>query len=152
MDKFDELKFLHDRTQKYSERRQTLSQIYLTINTAVFGALAFLIKDSGLNGLTLILVSLPLYGVGLFACITWHRIIWNLESVIGWHYQQLREIEKKIPNSHRIFNKEWEKFFIEKDKKKFSFSNLEAQLPKLLIALYSIYGTSLLIAVLFNWL
>jgi hypothetical protein len=152
MDKFDELKFLHDRTQKFSERRQTSSQIYLTINTAIFGALAFLIKDSGLHGLTLVLVSLPLFGVGLLACIIWYKIIWNLESIIGWHYQQLREIEKKIPKSYLSINKEWEKFYIEKERKRFSFSGLESQLPKLLIALYLVYGTSLAIVVFLNWL
>ena len=151
MDKFDELKFLHERTQRLSERRQTTSQTYLTINTAIFGTMAFLITDSGLQGWNLILISLPLFGVGLLACITWYRIIWNLESIIGWHYQQLREIEKKIPESHLIINKEWEEFFKVKHKKSFSFSGLESQLPRLLIALYAIYGVSLVIAVFLPW-
>jgi hypothetical protein len=147
MDKFDELKFLHDRTQRLSERRQTASQTYLTVNTAIFGALAFLIKDSGFQGWKLVLVCLPLFSVGVFACIIWHRIIKSLESIIGWHYQQLREIEKKIPKSHLVINKEWEDFFKEKEKRKFSFSGLEAQLPKLLIALYIVYGLSLMIGI-----
>jgi hypothetical protein len=136
---------LYDGVQKLSERRQTTSQTYLTINTAIFGAIAFLIKDSGLQGWNLILVCLPLFGVGLLACITWFRIIWHLESIIGWHYQQLREIEKKIPNSHMTINKEWGEFFKDKGKKRFSFSGLEAQLPKLLIALYAVYGAGLVI-------
>ncbi len=152
MDKFEELKFLHDRTQRLSERRQTTSQTYLTINTAIFGAVAFLIKDSGLEGWNLILISLPLFGVGLLACVTWYRIIWNLESIIGWHYQQLRELEKKIPKSHMAINKEWEEFFKQKGKKKFSFSGLESQLPKLLIALYIVYGASLLISAILSWI
>jgi hypothetical protein len=150
MEKFDELKFLYDRTQKYSERRQAASQTYLTITTVIFGALAFLLKDSGLQDWYLILVSLPFFGVGLLACITWYRIIRDLETIIGWHYQQLREIENKIPESHLIFSKEWEEFFKIKDGKSFSFSNLESQLPKLLIVLYAIYGISLVIAVFFS--
>src|SRR5262245_22467297 len=110
MEKFDELKFLHDRTQRLSERRQTTSQTYLTINTAIFGALAFLIKDSGLQGWILILVSLPLFAVGLLACITWYRILLKLEAIIGWNYEQLREVELKVPKSQLTINKEWEEF------------------------------------------
>lgn len=152
MDKFDELKFLHERTQKFSERRQITSQTYLTINTVIFGALAFLLKDSGLQGWNLIWVSLPFFGVGLLACIIWYNILWNLEAIIGWHYQQLREIEGNISESHLTFNKEWEKFYREKGNKRFSFSGLEAQLPKLLIGLYTVYGLSLVIAVLLSWI
>jgi hypothetical protein len=152
MDKFDELKFLHERTQRFSERRQITSQTYLTINTVIFGAIAFLLKDSGLRGWNLILVSLPFFGVGLLACIIWYRILRHLESMIGWHYQQLREIEEKIPDSHLTFNKEWEKFYRQKGKKRFSFSGLESQLPSLLIGLYTVYGISLVLAVIFSWL
>ena len=146
MDKFEEIKFVHERTQKYSERRQISSQIYLTINTVIFGILAFMIKDSGLHGWNLVFVSLPFIGIGSLACIIWHRIIWNLEAIIGWHYQQLREMEDSLSGSHRIFNREWDEFFKPRGKKKFSFSNLEAQLPRLLIALYIIYAFSLVIA------
>jgi hypothetical protein len=148
MEKFDELKFLHDRTQRLSERRQTTSQTYLTINTAILGALAFLIKDSGLQGWSLILVSVPLFGVGLLACVTWYRIILKLESILGWNYEQLREVERKVPKSHLTINKEWEQFFKEKGDERFSFSGLESQLPKLLIALYAVYGLSLAIVAL----
>lgn len=152
MDKFDELKFLHERTQKLSERRQTSSQTYLTINTAIFGAIAFLIKDSGLRSWNLIIVILPLFVVGLLACITWYKIISNLKSIIGWHYDQLREIEKKIPKSHQAFTKEWDEFFQVKGKKQFSFSNLESQLPRLLIGLYIVYGIGLAVAVILSWI
>lgn len=152
MEKFDELKFLHDRTERLSERRQTTSQIYLTLNTAILGSLAFLIKDFGLHGVTLILISIPLFGVGLLACFIWYKIIWNLESIIGWHYHQLREIEKKIPKSHLTINKEWEEFFQNKGRKRFSFSNLESQLPRLLIGLYIVYGIGLAVAAYLSWI
>jgi hypothetical protein len=152
MDKFDELKFIHERTQRLSERRQTMSQTYLTINTVIFGALAFLMKGSGLQGWHLILLNLPFFGVGLMACLIWYRIIRNLESIIGWHYEQLREIEGKIPGSHQVINKEWKRFFNEAGNKRFSFSALESQLPRLLIGLYTVYGVKLAVAALLSWL
>ena len=147
MNKFDELKFIYERTEKLSERRQITSQIYLTINTVIFGTLAFLIKDSGFHGWNLIWVSLPFFFVGLLACNIWYRIILHLESIIGWHYEQLRELEQSISESHMVFNKEYEQFFKTKGTKRFSFSNLEAQLPRLLIGLYIVYGICLVVAV-----
>ncbi|HTP01681.1 MAG TPA: hypothetical protein VMJ64_09925 [Anaerolineales bacterium] len=147
MDKFEELKFLHEKTETFSERRQTTTQTYLTINTAIFGALAFLAKDSGLHRWDLLLVVLPLFGVGILACIIWLRIIQKLDAIIGWHYEQLREIERSIPESHQLINKEWERFFDAKQGRRFSFSSLEAQLPSVLIILYAAYAIGLAIAV-----
>jgi hypothetical protein len=36
MDKFDEYKFFGERTQLLSERRQTATPTYLTVNMAIF--------------------------------------------------------------------------------------------------------------------
>ena len=152
MDKFDELKFIYERTEKLSERRQISSQIYLTINTLIFGTLAFLLKDSGLHNWNLILISLLFVGVGLLACFIWHRITWQLESIIGWHYQQLREIEKTLPESHQLFTKEFREFFEKKDGQRFSFSNLESLLPRLLTGLYIVYGLFLIGGVILAWI
>ncbi len=150
MDKFDELKFLHERTEKLSERRQTTTQTYLTINTAIFGALAFLIKDSGLKSWTLLWANIPLFGVGILVCAIWLRILQKLDSIIGWNYEQLRAIEKAIPESHQLINKEWLQFFSERNGRHFSFSDLESQLPRLLILLYAAYAVGIIVGVILN--
>jgi hypothetical protein len=67
MDTFEEYKVHIERTGKLSERRQTATQAYLAINTAIFGAVAFIIKDSGLSGWPLVFVALPLFVVGILA-------------------------------------------------------------------------------------
>ncbi len=146
MEKFDEYKLLYERTEKYSERRQTTSQTYLTINTAIFGAIAFLVKDSGLVGWSLIIAISPLFIVGGLICIIWLSIILNLEKLLSWQYKQLRELEKVIQGDLNIFTKENNEFFDPgKGKKKFSFSLLEAWLPGILIAVYLFYLTGMLI-------
>ena len=94
MKKFDEYKLLYERTEKYSERRQATSQTYLTINTAIFGAIAFLVKDSGLKGWSLITAISPLFIVGMLIRVIWLSIILNLEKILNWQYKQLREMEK----------------------------------------------------------
>ncbi|MBI5839713.1 MAG: hypothetical protein HZB19_06395 [Chloroflexi bacterium] len=148
MEKFDEYKLLYERTQKLSERRQTTSQTYLTINTAIFGAIAFLVKDSGLTGSSLIAAISPLFAVGVLICIIWLSILFNLEKILNWQYKQLRELEGDMRGSARIFTRENKEFFeTGKDKKKFSFTLLEGWLPGILGAVYLVYLLGMVIAV-----
>lgn len=147
MDKFDEYKFFTERVQHRSERRQQASQIYLTVNTAIFGIIALLIKDSGLHGWNLAIAALPLFSVGILVCMIWHRIISEFKRVIGWQYEQLREMEKHIKGSFKMHTKEWDEIYkITKSKNAFSFSSLEAQMPLIFIILYIVYAAGTIIA------
>jgi hypothetical protein len=149
MDKFEEYKLLYQRTEKLSERRQTTSQIYLTINTAIFGAVAFLVKDSGLSRWALGLVTLSLFLVGLLACIIWLIILVKAEKFLDWQYDRLRDMEKDIPTHFKIFSKENEAFFEpSRGKKKFSFSLQEAWLPIVLMILYSLYSVGIILGII----
>lgn len=153
MDKFEEYKYLGDRALQQSQRRQNASQIYLTLNTAIFGVMALLIKDSGLTQWGLLLATLPLFIVGLIACVTWITIISRFKKLIGWHYEQLREIEKSIKGSYKFFTKEWNEFSdLDREKKHSSFSNLESIMPKLFIGLYLVYATGMITAVILGLL
>ena len=154
MDKFEEYKLLNERAQKLSERRQTTSQIYLTISTAIFGAIAFLIKDSGLHRWALVLAAMPLFCVGILTCIIWLGIAQKLEKFLDWQYDRLREMEQEIPGSSMILTKENKYFYepVEGGKKKFSFTLQEAWLPRLLIILFGIYGVAMVISACFRWL
>jgi len=144
-DKFDEYKFFAESTQHLSERRQDATKTYLTVNTAIFAVFAILIKDIGFRGWELVLVSLPLFLVGLFACFIWHKIITQYKSLIGWRYDQLMEMERSMPDCHQMYIKEWKDFFKPRqDKEKFGFSKLEVWLPRLFASLYLIYEIGLI--------
>jgi len=148
MEKFDEYKLLYERAEKLSERRQTTSQTYLTINTAIFGAVAFLLKDSGLKGWSLITAILPLFTLGVLICIIWLSIIINLEKILNWHYKELRALEGNLDGSIKIFTKENKEFYeVRKNKRKFSFTLLDAWLPGILSAVYVVYLVGMLISV-----
>jgi len=137
MDKFEEYKLLIERAERLSERRQNTSQIYLTVNTAIFGAIAFLIKDSGLRDKFLLWGLLPISVVGILICIIWLNIILRLENVLKWQYSQLREMELNIPGSTQLFTKEDAALYSQgKKHRKFSFSLLEGWLPSILIGAY----------------
>jgi hypothetical protein len=152
--KFEEYKLHIERAQKLSERRQATTQIYLTLNTAIFGALAFIVKDSGFSGWPLVLVALPLFIVGIIACIIWLGITKKMEIFLDWQYDQLREMEKEIPGSSKILTAENKKFYepVKNGKKKFSFSLQEAWLPRLLIFLFVLYAAAMIAGTFCGWL
>ncbi len=154
VDKFEEYKLLNERAQKLSERRQTTTQTYLTINTAIFGAVAFIVKDSGLTGWALVLVAVPLFIVGIIACAIWLGIMNKIELFLDWQYDRLRELENEMPGSSKILNDENTKFYepIKDGKKKFSFSLQEAWLPRLLIFLFGLYAVAMIVSVYKGWL
>ena len=153
MDKFEEYKLLNERAQNLSERRQTTTQTYLTINTAIFGAIAFLVKDSGLHSWALVLVVLPLFIVGILACSIWLGIAAKLERFLDWQYDRLREMEEQIPGSSMILSRENKEFYEPTPgHKKFSFTLQEAWLPRLLIVLFGLYAGAMVMSAAFGWL
>lgn len=146
-DNFDEYKLFVESTQHLSERRQAATQTYLTVNTAVFAILALLVKEAGLKGWYLVGVCLPLFLVGILACLMWSKVVSQYKALIGWRYDQLMAMERGISGSSQIYIKEWEEFFKPKQEKKFGFSRLEVWLPRLFLVLYLMYATGLILAV-----
>ena len=148
MDKFEEYKLLIERTENLSERRQTTSQIYLTVNAAIFGAIAFLIKDSGLHNRLLLWGILPISVVGILICVIWLNIIIRLEKVLSWQYGHLRKMETNMPGSEQLFTTENNALYGQgKKRRKFSFSLLEAWLPGILIVVYILCFIGMWVAV-----
>ncbi len=145
MDKFEEYKLFAEDAQKLSERRQSTSQTCVTVNAAIFAVLALLIKDIGFRGWTLVLTAVPLFLTGVLLCLIWQKIILQHQVLIGWRYDQLREMEKVMAGSYQMYTKEWEDFFKPRQGKEFSFSLLEIWLPRLFLILYLIYGIGLVV-------
>ena len=147
-DNFDEYKLFVESTQHLSERRQAATQTYLTVNTAIFAILALLVKEAGLKGWYFVGVCLPLFLVGVLACLIWSKIITQYKALIGWRYDQLMVMERGMSGSSQIYVKEWEEFFRPKqEREKFGFSRLEVWLPRLFLILYLMYATGLILAV-----
>lgn len=145
MDKFDEYKFFAQSTQHLSERRHAATQIFLSVNTAIFALVAFRLKIVDLEGWFPLVSTLPLFVVGALVCLVWHQLIKHYKSLIGWRYQQLMKMERAMPESHQMYLKEWEQFFRpQEEKEKFGFSLLEVWLPRLFIVLYVFSAIGLL--------
>jgi hypothetical protein len=147
MDNFAEYKLFSEATQRLTERRQAAAQVYLSVNTAIFALIAFLLKDAGVEGWKLALLTLPLFAVGVFACFVWYKLIYHYKRLIGWRYEQLMVMEKALPESHQMYCKENERFFTAPNgRETFAFSTLEGWLPQAILALYIVYGGALMVA------
>lgn len=145
---FDEYTFYVEHTQKLSERRQTATQTFLTINTAIFTILAFLFKDIGIQTGQLLLISLPLLAAGILVCWLWRLILNQYKDLIGWRYEQLRAMEQQLHDSYRILTKEWDEYYKPRENKPgVSFSDLEQWLPVIFGTLY-VAGVALILAAL----
>lgn len=152
MDLFEEYTFYVDHTQRLSERRQTATQTFLTINTAIFTILAFLVKDAGFPTDQRALVVLPLLAAGILACWFWRLILNQYKGLIGWRYKQLRAMEQQLPESYHLLTKEWDEYYKPRENKPgVSFSDLEQQLPITFGALYGV-GFLLVLAITSGWI
>jgi hypothetical protein len=154
MNKFEEYKLFVESTQHLLERRQESSQIYLAVNTAIFAVLAFLVKDAGFRSWGLVLISVPLFIVGLVVCVIWHRSITQYSALIAWRFDQLMGIEKSqlLEGLHQFYLKEKEDFLPTQGKDNFSFSQLELWLPRLFLSLYCLYGVGVVVATAMGFL
>ena len=63
-DKFEEYKLFVDDTARFTERRQTVSNIYVAVNSLLLAAIGLLIKDLGARCLWTLLLPLPLIAAG----------------------------------------------------------------------------------------
>jgi hypothetical protein len=153
MDKFEEFKFFAQMTQDLSQRRQNATQTFLTVNTVIFTVLAFLVKDAGFRGWGLVAITIPLFMVGIIACLVWLRIIGDYQRIIGWRYEELRSMEAALPGAYGMFQREWQRYYEPKDtRERMGSSSLEARLPRLFITLYLLYGLGIAIGAAAGWL
>ena len=89
--------------------------------------------------------------VGGAACVIWWQIICRYKQLIKWRYEQLKMIEDGLPDSHKVYQKEWKKFFAPSGgKERFGFSKFAAWLPYLFIIICFIYGIVLVPAAAFD--
>ena len=140
-DVFREYEFIAGSTQFLTERRQSTSQTFLTINTAVFVVFGLLVKEAGLRDQLLALASLPLIIAGWAACFVWHTTLVHFRSLIRWRFQVLRDLERSpaMRGSQRLYNREWNEYLGQQGSAAFRFSTLEGRMPFLFAILYTCY-------------
>lgn len=155
MDKFEEYKFFAQNTWDMSNRRGATTNTYLTVNTAIFAIIAFLVKDIEFRGWWLVLAATPIFAVGVILCGVWWTLIERHRQLIGWRFEQLMTMEKQMADSHQMYLREWQTFYDSNRKlpegqkiKRFEFTQVGKRMPQLFIVLYVIFWLGLIAAAL----
>lgn len=146
IDKYDEYKFYVDNTQHLDDRRQSLTEMFLGVNTAIFALVGFMVKDAGLEGSLVGLMIAPLFVVGILACLLWISSINRFRRLISWRFDQLMAMERALPESHQMYLKEWELMFAREAGRKILGLSLLDWLPRALLVLWMVYGSAFLVA------
>lgn len=160
INKFEEYRLFIEDTARFSERRQTVSNTFVAVNTLLLTAIAFLVKDSGAQqyGALVTALPIPMVVAGILVCIWWRQLIFKYKTLVGFRMKQLMEMEAlpEMKGCHQMYLKEREELYKrdEQGRKvpagRFNFSELEGRLPALFIALYVLFGLFLLVALIWQ--
>ena len=147
---FEEYKLFVEDTARFSERRQTITNTYITVNGAIAGLITFLVRDSGFVNWWLVVTILPLLVFGILICRYWKQLITQYKSLVGLRLNVLREMEMKLPGSVKMYHREDELYPRDSQNmpipgRGLNFSDLEKRLPLLFIVLYVILGLGLVV-------
>lgn len=107
-----------------SQRRDTMNNIFVTLNLAIIAAVSINWEMKSL----FILIA------GIVVCVLWLLFIRNYKLLNTEKFNVINEIEKKLPV--KPFNDEWKK--LERNKKYKDSTKLEKTLPIMFIVLYVI--------------
>lgn len=107
-----------------SQRRDTINNIFVTLNLAIIAAVS----------ITWDLKSLFILAAGIVICIIWILFIRNYKLLNTEKFNVINDIEKKLPV--KPFNDEWKK--LKSNKKYRDSTKLENALPIMFIVLYVI--------------
>ncbi|MHC4332587.1 MAG: RipA family octameric membrane protein [Planctomycetota bacterium] len=151
LDKFEEYKLFVDDTARFTERRQTVSNIYVGVNSLLLAAIGLLIKDLGARCLWTLVLPLPLIAAGIAVSLWWRQLIRKYKMLVGLRISTLREMEDEMPESVKMYHGEDNLYPRDEDGKMIpgkglNFSDLEARLPMLFVVLYCIFGVGSLTA------
>ena len=130
-----------DLVNHLSERRQTVTATYLSVNAALIGALAFLLQDGALPDWQQRTAVLVLFGAGIVACDLWRRIIKQYNVLLGWWYEQLHSLEEALPDSSRLIKREYEQLYARKvGRRPLGLSRYERRLTWVFTAAYVLFA------------
>ncbi len=97
----DIYKVLIDMADKVSQRRQNANNFYLSVNTAITGAAAYL-SATGNPTANIAIISIA----GLVVCLLWKRNIDSYKDLNSGKFHVITEIEKALPVA--AFTTEWD--------------------------------------------
>jgi hypothetical protein len=131
----EEYKLFVEDTARFSERRQTITNTYISVNSAIAGLLVFLVKDSGLTSWLVPVSIVALIGSGLVICQYWEELILKYKVLVRFRIKLLHEMEDRLPDLIGVYHRE-DDLYKPTAGNPLNISDLEVQLPVLFRRLY----------------
>ena len=113
MQSSEEYKNFLDHVDGLANRRQSVTTVYPSVNTAIIAVIAFLFRDGELSGWVERVSVLALLVTGLVASDLWRRLIRQYSVLIGLWYEQLRALEDNMPTVSKSITKEYNRLYEE---------------------------------------
>lgn len=145
----NEYEVMLTRVHQLTERRQSITTTYISVNAALTGAIAFLFKDGSLSGVVSQVSVLVLLFSGIIACGLWRRLILHHSILAGWWYDQLRDYEANKQLDLKLITKEYEDLIVNKrGKSPTGMTRYETQLTWLFTVIYVVFGLVILTTII----
>ncbi len=143
---FEEYKLFVQDTARLSDRRQTVTNTYVAVNSLLLGAISFLLRDAAKGQWWGLLLALPLLIAGIVISRFWGQFIYKYKTLIGLRLDTLRSMENQpeMSGSVRMYHVEDAIYPRDEDSQMIpgrglNISDLEKRLPTVFLALYIIY-------------
>ena len=90
----DEYLMVWDHVNRLMGRRQSMTTIHLSVNAAIIGATAYILKGKVSFVGWQLLAMLLLLLTGMAASYMWTRLVAHYSTLLDWWYSTLRELER----------------------------------------------------------
>jgi hypothetical protein len=141
----NEFPILVDYINKLTDRRQNVTSIHLSVNTVIIGAISFWVKDSVSLQLWQKFGVLTLILAGIITCELWRRLLAQYKTLLDWWYGKLRNVEKSMAQSSKLFTEEYQELYNSPHKKdRIGLSSFESNLALFVEFSYMLFGFGLI--------
>ena len=155
--KFDEYKTFVSDTARFTDRRQNTSNLYITVNSLLLTAIAFIVKDANLKDFWVLFFLIPLLIAGISVSLWWKQLLNKYKLLTRLRFRILREMEEQdgLEGIEGMYHREDILYPRHEDGsvkqgEGLNFSDLENRLPTLFIVLYIIAFIGVILALVIS--
>ncbi len=143
----DQYMMVWEHVNRLMGRRQAMTGVHLTVNAAIIGATAYILKGKVTFVGWQLLAILLLLLAGMAASYMWTRLVTHYSTLLGWWYDMLRELEasyeRELPN---FITREYKRFYTRPVKgPRLWFTRHELRLARLFIIAYAAFSVIVLV-------
>jgi ABC-type sugar transport system permease subunit len=144
-DRFEEYRLFVEDTARFTERRQTVNNTYVAVNSIILSAIALIVKDVSASNFWRALIVIPVLVAGIVICLQWTRLILKYKGLVGFRMEELRAIEDldDMADSSKMYHAEDRLYPRDKQGniiagQGLNFSDRERWLPRVFMGLYAL--------------